>query len=128
MRPERTRTDSRAGRGDTTKTLAMDAAAASEHPLFAHIGERDRGEIEVDLITQLFPEIVRGAAGPIAAAPDRRAGCTACSADRLVDGKHDVGDAGLATVMGEEIAAPGAAHALDEPALAQHREELLKIG
>ena len=87
MRPWRTRTASRPGRGDTTKTLAMEAPAASEHALLTHIGERDRGEIEVDLIAKLFPEIVRGAAGPIATATDRRAGGTACRADRLVDGK-----------------------------------------
>src|SRR5262249_44223050 len=110
-----------------TKTLAMDAAAASEHALLAHISERDGGEIKVYLIAKLFPEIVRGAAGPIAAAPDWRAGGTACRTDRLGGGKKDVGDAGLAAGMGEKIAAPWAAHALDESAFAQHREELFKI-
>jgi hypothetical protein len=71
---------------------------------------------------------MRRAAGAIASAPDRRAGGAARRADRLVDSEDNVGDAGLAAAMGEKIAAARAAHAFDEPALAQHGEELLEIG
>ena len=53
----------------------------------------------MDLVAELFPEIMRRAAGPIAPAPGGRAGCTARRADRLVDSKDDVGNAGLAAVM-----------------------------
>jgi len=79
----------------------MEATADPEYAPLAYIGERDRAEIEVDLIAELFPEIVRRATGPIAAAPDRRAGGAPRRAYRLIDGEDDVGDAGLAAVMGE---------------------------
>jgi hypothetical protein len=79
----------------------MEATADPQYAPLAYIGERDRAEIEVDLIAELFPEIVRRATGPIAAAPDRRAGSAPRRADRLIDGEDDVGDAGLAAVMGE---------------------------
>ena len=80
----------------------MDATAGPQYAALAYIGERDRAEIEVDLIAELFPQIMRRAAGPVAAAPDRRAGGASRRPDWLVDGENDVGDAGLAAVMGEE--------------------------
>jgi hypothetical protein len=93
------------------------ATAAPEHTTLAHIGERDRAEIEVDLIAELFPEIVRGATGSIAAAPDRRARSASRRADRLVDSKDDVGNAGLAAAIGEKIAAAWTRTLLTSPPL-----------
>src|SRR5262245_33384032 len=82
----------------------------------------------MDLIAEFFPKVMCGTAGPIAAASDRRARSTACCTDRLIYGKNDVGNASLGAVMRQKVAAARTAHALDEPALAQEREELLKVG
>src|SRR5260370_9523593 len=82
----------------------------------------------MNLIAELFPEIMSEAARLAAAAADGRARRTARGADRLVHGEDDVGDARLVGAMTEEIAAAGAAHALDQARGAQLGEELLEIG
>jgi hypothetical protein len=41
--------------GDAVLTLPVEGAAAAEHAMLAHIGERHRAEIEMDLIAQLLP-------------------------------------------------------------------------
>jgi len=92
----------------------VETSAAPEHALLAYIGKRDRAQIEMDLIAELFPEIVGRATGLIATAPDRRAGSTPRCTDRLIDGKNDVGDASLAAVMGEQIATTRAAYTLPQ--------------
>ena len=48
--------------------------------------------------------------------------------DRLVDRENDVGDADLVRRTDQDIAAAGAAHAVDQPALAQFAEQLFEIG
>ena len=106
----------------------MDAAARPEDAVLADIGERHRTQIEVDLIAELFPQIVGETSGAIASAADRRAGSAAGGAYRLVDRQNNVGNPGLAAVVRQQITAARAAHALDEPILAQHREELLEVG
>src|SRR5689334_5272191 len=107
--------------------LAMQRAGAAEHALRADIGERHRAQIEMDLIAELFPEIMRQAACLVAAAAGRRAGRAARRADRLVDREDDVGDARAIGAARQEIAAARPAHALDEITGAQLGEKLLEI-
>jgi len=88
------------------------SAPARQGTLRHDIGQRHRAEIEVDLIAELFPEIVGEAARLATAAADRRTRRTARGADRLVDGEDDVGDARLIGAMAKEIAAAGPAQLL----------------
>jgi len=82
----------------------------------------------MNLIAQLLPQIMGQTAAAVAAATDRCAGSAARRPDRLVDCEDDVGDANIAPVMGEQITAARTAHALDQPASAQHCEQLFEIG
>src|SRR5258708_11614856 len=116
-----------AGRG-AASLVAVNDAAGTEHPLLADIGERDRTEIEMDLVAELLPQIVGQAAALVAAAPGGRAGGAACGPDRLVDGQDNVRDSRLAGGESEEVAATRAAHAAHQPALAQPGEELFEVG
>src|ERR1700744_558158 len=94
------------GHGDLTLLdLTMKRAAASEQALFADIGECYRAEIEMDLIAEFFPEIMRETAGLVATAARRRTGRTARRADRLVDREDDVGDARAIGAARQQIAA-----------------------
>ena len=111
-----------------SRARAMERAAAAEHAPLAHIGERHRAQIEMDLVAELFPQIVGEAAALVAGAAGRRARRAARGADRLVDREDDVGDARPVGAVRQEIAAARAAHALDQPADAQLGEELLEIG
>src|SRR5262249_61789687 len=97
----------------------MEAAAAAQHALLAYVGERNRAEIEVDLVAELFPKIVRRAPGPIAAAPDRRAGGTSRRANRLLGGEDDVGKAGLPAVVPPQLNPCETAHDLLEAPLSR---------
>src|SRR5690348_14925373 len=105
----------------------MDATARPEDTAIADIGERHRAQIEVDLIAEFFPQIVGETPRAIAAATNRRTGRTAGCAYRLVDGKDNIGDPGLTAVVCEQVATTRTTHTLDEPILAQHREELFEI-
>src|SRR5689334_30656 len=105
----------------------QEIAAGAEHPLLADIGERDRAEEEVDLVSQFLPQVVGQAARLVQRAAARRAGGAARCSDRLVDGEDDVGDARLARRRGEQVAAAGAAHAAHEAALPKLREKLLQV-
>src|SRR6266446_9027039 len=89
------------GRERGVAALAMERTGAAKDTLRHDIGQRHRAEIEVDLIAELFPEIVGEAARLATAAADRRTRRTARGADRLVDGEDDVGDARLIGAMAE---------------------------
>src|SRR5260370_41984885 len=78
----------------------MDAAAGPEDAVLAHIGERHRAQIEVDLVAELFPQIVSEASGAIAAATDRRPGSAARGAYRLRHRQNDGGNPSLAAGCG----------------------------
>src|SRR5689334_21966512 len=106
----------------------MQRAAAPEHAVGADIGQRHRIEIEMDLVAELFPEVMGQAARLAAATPRRRAGRAARGSNRLVDGKDDIGDAGLVRAMAKEIATARPAHALDQTGDPQLGEKLLEIG
>src|SRR5580700_10220338 len=106
----------------------MEATARAEDTALADIGERHRTQIEVDLIAELFPQIMSEASGAVAAAADWRAGSATGRAYRLVDRQNNVGNARVAAVPRQQITAARTAHALDEPILAQHCEELLEVG
>src|SRR6202030_395235 len=105
----------RACRHGAAESFAVDAAARPKDAVLADIGERYRTQIEVDLIAELFPQIMSETPGAIAAAADRRAGSATGGAYRLVDRQNDIGNPGLAAVMRQQITAPRTAHALDEP-------------
>ena len=45
----------------------MGSSTGSEHPALAHIGQRYRAEVEMDLIPELLPQIMGQATAPIAA-------------------------------------------------------------
>src|SRR6202030_3870447 len=64
----------RACRHGAAESFAVDAAARPKDAVLADIGERYRTQIEVDLIAELFPQIMSETSGAIAAAADRRAG------------------------------------------------------
>src|SRR5947209_11048958 len=108
------------------ESFAVDAAACPEDTVLAHIGERYRTQIEVDLIAEFFPQIVRETSGAIAATADRGARSAAGGAYRLVNRQNNVGNPRFAAVMRQQITPARTAHAVDEPILAQHREELLE--
>jgi len=55
----------------------------------------------MNLVAQLFPQIMGETSALVAAAAKRRAGPAARRADRLVDRENDVGDAGRIAVMRE---------------------------
>src|SRR5689334_637560 len=102
--------------------------AGAEYAPLAHVAERYRAEIEINLPTQLLPEIMRQTSAAIAAAADRRAGFAADRLDLLVNRENDVGDASVVAVTHKEIPAAGTAHALDQTAASQLREKLFQIG
>src|ERR1700738_5518592 len=52
--------------------LAMDPATGPEDATFADIRQRNRTEIEMDLVAEFLPQVVGQAACPIAAAAGRR--------------------------------------------------------
>src|SRR5690348_3709282 len=108
--------------------LAMQRAGAAQDALLADIGKRHRAQIKVNLIAELFPEIMRQAATLVAGATRGGARRAAGGADRLVDRKDNIGNARSGRAMREEIAAARAAHALDEVGAAQLRKQLLEIG
>src|SRR6266851_5029764 len=108
--------------------LAVERTGAAKHALRDEIRGGHRAEIEMDLVAELFPEIMGEAARLAAAAADGCARRTARGADRLVDGEDDVGDARIVGAVAEEIAAAGSAHALDQTGGAQLGEKLLEIG
>src|SRR5215468_6273313 len=66
-------------------------AARPEHATVDYVGKRHRAQVEMDLVSELFPEIVRQTSGLVAATADGRAGRAARGADRLVDREDDVG-------------------------------------
>src|SRR3954463_13552111 len=104
---------------DRAAIPALRREAGAQHAPLAHIAERHRTQIKVDLPSQFLPEIMRLTAAAIAAAADRRAGLAADRFDRLADRKNDIGDAGVVAAMRQQIAAAGAAHALDQTAAPQ---------
>src|SRR5215218_7333932 len=106
---------------------ALRREAGAEHPPLADIAERYRAEIEMDLMSQLLPEIVRQTSAAVAAAADRLTGLAADRLDLLVDREDDVGDAGVVAVMCEQISAARPAHAPDEAAAPQFGEKLLQV-
>src|SRR5260221_4321170 len=112
----------------TAARLAIDDAAGAEQSPLADIGERNGAEIEMNLIAELFPQIVGETAALIAAAAGRRARGAARRPDRLVDRPNDVRDAGLARRGSPQITAARAAHAAHQAAFAQLGEELFQIG
>src|SRR5579885_2874768 len=116
------------GGGGRGALLAMERAAAAEDTLLDHVGERHRAQIEMDLVAELFPEIMGETAALAATAAHRRARRAARGADRLIDRQDDVGDARFVRAMTEQVAAARTAHALDEAGGAQLGEELLEIG
>src|SRR5690349_23495649 len=93
----------------------MEATARPQEAALADIGERHRTQIEVNLIAELFPQIVSETSGAIAATADRRAGGAAGGADRLVHSQNDVSNARLPAVVRQQITAAWTAHTLDEP-------------
>src|SRR5512146_511040 len=110
------------------KPLAMERAGAAQDALLADIGERHRAQIEMDLIAELFPKVVREAAALVASTARGRARRAARGADRLVDREDDVGNARSGRAMRQKIAAARATHALDEIGAAQLGKKLLEIG
>src|SRR5258708_29711959 len=98
--------------------VTLNDAAGAEHPLVAHIAERDRAEVKADLVAELFPKIVGQTSAAITAATDRGAGTTSHGADRLVDRQNDVAHAGCLPVISQQIAAPPSTHPLDQSATA----------
>src|SRR3954454_23927979 len=78
---------------------ALRCEAGAEHPPLADIAERYRAEIEMDLMSQLLPQIVRQASAAVAAAADRLAGFAADRLDLLVNRQDDVGNADVVAVM-----------------------------
>src|SRR5512138_3358953 len=80
-------------------------AAGAEHAAADHVGDGHRAEVEVDLVAEFLPQVVGLAAALVAAATERLPRRAAGRADRLVDGEDDVGDAGLARRLGQEVAA-----------------------
>src|SRR5262249_24427301 len=117
-----------AGRGLRPPRGRINEAARAEDTLLDDVAQRDGAQVQMNLVAELLPEIVGEATALIAAAADRGSRGAACRADRLVDGKDDVGDPRLRRGMSQAVAAARPAHALDEAALAQPREELLEIG
>src|SRR3546814_11924277 len=114
--------------GAGTGALALGAAdqpAGAQHPPGDHVRHAHRAEIEVDLVAELFPEVMGLAATLVAAAAERLAGRAAGGTDRLVDRQDDVGDARLAGRMSEQVAAARPAHGTQKAATPELAEELL---
>src|SRR5690242_1248157 len=112
--------------GRAVAALRRDAGA--EHAPLAHVAERHRTQVKVDLMAQLFPEVVRQAAAAVAAAADRSAGLAADRLDPFLDREDNVGDAGVVAVVREQIAAARTAHAVDQTTAPQLGEKLFEIG
>jgi len=106
----------------------MEAAAHPEYAMFTDIGKRNRAQKEVDLIAELFPQIVGHAARLVSAATDRSAGGATGRPYRFVDCQYDVGDTSRMAIVSEQITAARPAYASHEPTFAQHRKELLEVG
>src|SRR5690242_13876173 len=100
----------------------MEEAASPEDAARHDIGERHRAEEEMDLVAELFPEVMGEAARLAALAADRGARRAARRADRLVHREHDVGDPRVLGGGGEEIAAARPADAAHQPGLAHPGE------
>lgn len=64
----------------------------------------------------------------VVVAAGRRARRAAGGLDRFVDGQDDIGNPHISGLARQKIAAAGAAHAFDQPALAQAAKQLLQIG
>src|SRR3546814_9508821 len=94
----------------SSDVCSSDLPAGAQHPPGDHVRHAHRAEIEVDLVAELFPEVMGLAATLVAAAAERLAGRAAGGTDRLVDRQDDVGDARLAGRMSEQVAAARPAH------------------
>src|SRR3546814_14907044 len=95
--------------GAGTGALALGAAdqpAGAQHPPGDHVRHAHRAEIEVDLVAELFPEVMGLAATLVAAAAERLAGREAGGTDRLVDRPDDGGGGRLGRRMSEPVAVP----------------------
>src|SRR3546814_12721233 len=90
---------------DWSSDVCSSDLAGAQHPPGDHVRHAHRAEIEVDLVAELFPEVMGLAATLVAAAAERLAGRAAGGTDRLVDRQDDVGDARLAGSMSEQVAA-----------------------
>ena len=92
------------------------------------VREADPGQIAMDLCAQVFPKVMGDAASAARHTTARRAvGGAARGADRLVDRQDNVRHDHLARLSGQPVTAARSTHALDQTALAQAREQLLKI-
>src|SRR5476649_773734 len=92
-----------------------------------HIVKADRAQEDMDLVAELFPQIVRQALAAIGAATGGAHLRAARRLDRLVDRQDDFGDPRLHRGAGEAITAARTAYALDQFGAPQTREELLEI-
>ena len=81
----------------------------------------------MDLVAELFPQIVRQALAAIGAATGGAHLRAARRLDRLVDRQDDFGHARVHRCTRQAIAAARTAHALDQFGAPQTREQLLKI-
>src|ERR1041384_1860623 len=107
--------------------FALGDAAGPKHPPLAAIAERYRAQKKMDLVAQLFPQIVRQTSAPVDAAAGNRSGGTSHRMDRLVDGSDDVADARIVAIICQEVAATRPAHALDQAVAPQFGEELFEV-
>src|ERR1051326_3350321 len=107
--------------------FALGDAAGSKHPPLADIAERYRAQKKMDLVAQLFPQIVRQTSAPVDAAAGNRSGGTSHRMDRLAAGRADVADARIVAIICQGIAATRPAHALDQAVAPQFGEELFEV-
>ena len=82
----------------------------------------------MDLLTQIFPQIMGDATRARLGAALGAAGLAAGGSDGFVHRQNDVGNAQFARRARQAIAATGAAHAGDQPAAPQLGEQLFQIG
>ena len=106
----------------------MQHTAGTQDAALTNILKRHGAEEQVDLVAQLFPQIMRQTPAAIGHTALAGIGIATCHANRLIHGHHNIGYAQQIGAARQHVTAAGSAHALDQTGLAQFAEQLLQIG